>query len=310
MTQSQPYELLRKKHYNATITHIIPCHPHLWRIHVTPDNGVDNFLPGQYTTLGLGYWENRCPEVPDDNPPPEKKEKLLRRAYSLSHPIWNMEADRLFSADQMDYYEFYINLVTQTAEGKPPAAFTPRLFNLKPGDRIAIGKKILGRYTLEQIQWTNDTQFLFLGTGTGEGPHNYLIWELLSKNFNGKILSAVSVRYRNDLGYLSMHSRLAQVRKDYYYYPLVTREKAAGEKKYLQQLVEEGFFKTKYGFELDPQNTHVFLCGSPAMIGLPKTVAGQKEYPTPKGVIEVLENLGFTMDTPQQPGNIHFESYW
>ena len=68
------------------------------------------------------------------------------------------------------------------------------------------------------------------------------------------------------------------------------------------------------GQPLDPARTHVYLCGNPAMIGVPQKdrATGQKVYPTPPGVVEILEKRGFQMDEPQlkKKGNIHFEEYW
>ena len=47
------------------------------------------------------------------------------------------------------------------------------------------------------------------------------------------------------------------------------------------------------------------------MIGHPKKdESGNKIYPTPKGMVEILEERGFVVDTATQKGNIHFESYW
>ena len=50
------------------------------------------------------------------------------------------------------------------------------------------------------------------------------------------------------------------------------------------------------------------------MIGTPikDKVTGARTYPTPVGVIELLEKRGFRIDEHQlkMPGNIHFEEYW
>ena len=50
------------------------------------------------------------------------------------------------------------------------------------------------------------------------------------------------------------------------------------------------------------------------MIGVPvkNPQTGQREYPQPLGVIEILEQRGFKADQPQIKfkGNIHFEEYW
>ena len=72
-------------------------------------------------------------------------------------------------------------------EGSGPdeaASTRPRLFMLRgEGDRLNIGEKITGHYTLEHVK-PGDT-VLFLGTGTGEAPHNYMTWELLKNGHTG-----------------------------------------------------------------------------------------------------------------------------
>ena len=69
-------------------------------------------------------------------------------------------------------------------------------------------------------------------------------------------------------------------------------------------------FATDFGVELDPERTHVFLCGNPAMIGLPEEVDGETRFPEVAGVVELLTARGFTLDHRKQRGNIHFEEYW
>jgi ferredoxin--NADP+ reductase len=50
------------------------------------------------------------------------------------------------------------------------------------------------------------------------------------------------------------------------------------------------------------------------MIGVPTRdpSTGQRSYPQPPGVVEILEQRGFQSDQPQvkMKGNIHFEEYW
>ena len=101
-----------------------------------------------------------------------------------------------------NWLEFYIVLVRKSDKAQPPG-LTPRLFLLKEGDRLIMGEKITGHFTLDPVK-PNDT-VLFLSTGTGEAPHNYMLWELLRRGHQGRILSACCVRYRRDLGYLAMH---------------------------------------------------------------------------------------------------------
>ena len=50
---------------------------------------------------------------------------------------------------------------------------------------------------------------------------------------------------------------------------------------------------------------------STQMIGVPEAdEQGNRTYPKPTGVIELLEQRGFRTDEPRKPGNIHFEKYW
>src|SRR5690606_28492366 len=105
--------------------------------------------------------------------------------------------------------------------GAPPA-LTPRLFTLKTGDRLFVGTKITGHYTLACV--TPEQDVIFLATGTGEAPHNAMIAELFELGHTGKIINAVCVRQRSDLGYIAAHQELERQYQSYRYLPLTTRE--------------------------------------------------------------------------------------
>jgi ferredoxin--NADP+ reductase len=176
-----------------------------------------------------------------------------------------------------------------------------------------MGEKITGHFTLEPVQ--EGDSVVFLGTGTGEAPHNYMLWQLLHRGHKGRILSACCVRYLRDLGYLATHEELMRRHGNYRYLPLTTREPAqAGQKVYIQDLLTSGQLEERLGAPLDPARTHVFLCGNPNMIGAPirDRATGVRSYPAPMGVVEILEKRGFHTDEPQlkRKGNIHFEEYW
>ncbi|HEY8503064.1 MAG TPA: ferredoxin--NADP reductase [Gemmataceae bacterium] len=302
---------LREKRYNATVASLRLVNPDLMILRVEPDFPVPPHLPGQYTTLGLGNWEPRFPGCQEEVLGPGSESRLVRRAYSISCSILS-EADRLLEAANSRDLEFYITLVRENPDGRPPA-LTPRLFMLKEGDRLHAGEKITGHYTLEGVG-PEDT-VLFLSTGTGEAPNNYMVWELLRRGHRGRILSACCVRYRRDLGYLAVHRKLTEMFPNYTYIPLTTREAEAAERKmYLQDLIDRGILEQRLGHALDPASTHVFLCGNPKMIGIPQTdpQTGARLYPQPTGVIEVLERRGFRADDEKAraKGNIHFEKYW
>jgi ferredoxin--NADP+ reductase len=307
-----PEELadLRARRYNATVVYLRFANPDLMIMRVKPDFPRPAHHPGQYGTLGLGYWEPRVEGCQVETLKPDEVTKVVRRAYSLSCPVEG-EGESLYEPEKTDWLEFYIVLVRENADGRVPA-LTPRLFALKEGDRIQLGERITGHYTLEAVK--GDDTVIFLGTGTGEAPHNYMLWELLRTGHSGKILSACCVRFARDLGYLQTHRRLMGRYPNYKYLALTTREPGVTKKVYIQDLLTSGELEEQVGVPLDPATTHVFLCGNPKMIGVPTRdkATGATTYPQLTGVIEVLESRGFRADVSATKfrGNIHFEEYW
>ena len=308
----QPEEIaeLRKTKYNATVAQLRKGHNDLMMLRIKPDRPLMHHKPGQYTALGLGFWEPRFPGCQDEQLVPGDENKLARRSYSISCPVLDDEGKLL--ANQDDWLEFYIVLVRDTGRPQAPA-LTPRLFMLREGDRLFMGEKIAGNFTLDPVK-PGDT-VLFLGTGTGEAPHNYMLWELLKRGHTGRIVSACCVRYRRDLGYLATHEELMRRYPNYTYLPLTTREPSdAGGKVYVQDLITSGELEQRLGKALDPAAAHVYLCGNPKMIGVPEKdrETGARVYPKPLGVVEILERRGFMTDQPniKLKGNIHYEEYW
>ena len=296
---------LRDEHYNATITRFEPTHSDLWVLRVRPDHGDTSHLPGQYASLGLGYWEERVDDALDPHLD-DRWTKLIRRSYSISHPIFD-EYGYLARQIESDELEFYIVLVQPTPENVP--ALTPRLARKRPGDRIYLGPKVAGRYTLASVTDPGAT-VVFLATGTGEAPHNAMITELFHKGHLGPIVSAVTVRNWADLGYLDKHRELERRYPNYRYLPMPTREPDVA-KRYLQDLIVDGDLAQATGGQFDPSRTHVFLCGNPAMIGLPEEDGeGGPRFPETTGVVELLVDRGFQLDRRGDPGNIHYEEYW
>ena len=138
-------EGLREHFYNATIAEIRSHNLDLWVMKVRPDEPIDPFKAGQYTTLALGYWEPRVDEEHDDLAEGQR-DKMARRSYSVASSMINKEGDLL--ASHPEEVEFYIVLVPPDREEIP--ALTPRIFGKKVGDQIYMGRKFAGHYTLER----------------------------------------------------------------------------------------------------------------------------------------------------------------
>jgi ferredoxin--NADP+ reductase len=304
---------LRRRRYNATVVGLRKANPDLMVLRVRPDFPKPPHRPGQYSTLGLGMWEPRLPGCQEERLKPGDGAKIVRRAYSLSCSVVD-DAGRLLDLDAVDWLEYYIVLVRETSDPDRAPGLTPRLFMLREGDRLQVGERITGHFTLEGVRPADTV--VFLSTGTGEAPHNYMLWELLKGGHRGRILAVCCVRYRQDLGYLAVHERLVRDWPNYSYLPLTTREAVGGGGKvYIQDLLTSGQLEQQLGVRLDPETTHVYLCGNPAMIGVPvkDPATGAVAYPAPTGVIEIMETrFGFRRDVPAQKfrGNVHFEEFW
>lgn len=295
---------LRADHYNATITHIRAHNPDLWVLKIRPDEPPQGFKPGQYTTLGLGYWEPRSDEAPEEFDP-KKHDRMALRSYSVSSSIIDTAGNPV-DAGGPDV-EFYIVKVRPGQTEIP--ALTPRLFLKDVGDRVYMGRKFAGRYTLEGIEPTDN--IVFLSTGTGEAPQNAMTSELLSRGHQGQILNVVCVRYLEDLAYIDVHPVVASRWPNYRHHLFATREPAGGKKAYIQDMILDGTVEEMLGAALDPDNTHVFLCGNPAMIGLPQWGEdGSLAFPSTLGVAQILHDRGFTLDHRRDKGNVHYEEFW
>jgi len=310
MTSAESDEL-RRKHYNGTVVYLDKPHSDLMIVRVKPDFPIPAHKPGQYGTLGMGQWEPRALGCQDEDPKISDEKKLIRRAYSISNSVLG-DHGMLMDIDlaHAPWLEFYIVLVRE-AEKAP--ALTPRLFMLTQGDRVFLGEKIAGHFTLDPVKPTDAV--LFLSTGTGEAPHNYMLWDLLRRGHQGRILGACCVRYRRDLGYLAIQEELMRRFANYVYLPLTTREATTVQHKvYIQDLITSGELEERLGHPLDPTSTHVFLCGNPKMIGVPAIdrATGKMDFPTTTGVVELLSKRQFQIDQPglKLVGNIHYEEYW
>jgi ferredoxin--NADP+ reductase len=305
---------LRQTHYNAHVVDRTDVHDELAILRVRPDHGITEFSPGQYSVMGLGRWEPRVPGCEEEHLDENELRRIVKRAYSFSCTVLDGESC-IRRPSEYPYFEFYVVLVRHGEENPP--GLTPRLFALQPGDRLFVGPKATGHYTLANVQPDDDV--ILVATGTGEAPHNAMVAHLLSTGHRGRIVTVTCVRLRRDLGYLEVHRRLERSHTSYCHLPLTTRESENLDaahpgfvgKKYLQHYFESGEFERDSGVPLDPQRTHVFLCGNPAMIGAPRADGnGGLCFPTPEGMIEILARRGFRPDEKSRPGNIHYEKYW
>lgn len=295
---------LRQAHYNATAVHVRRVHDELLVLRVRPDAAIPTYEAGQWISLGIGAWERRVVNAGPEDLPEADCASLLRRPFSISSPLVTAAGDALWQARDEDFYEFYFGL----ARDAPRAGILPaRLFALEAGGRLWVDERPRGANTLAPVQAGDNV--LFLATGTGEAPHNRMIWELLRRGHTGRIASFVTTRRRSDQAYRTAHERLAEMFPNYRYAALATRDPDASGMR-LQDCFRSGVMEHHAGFRLDPVRTRVFLCGSPDMIGAPRFEHGNRSAPRPGGMIELLETeRGFRADESASHISLHFERY-
>lgn len=295
-------EELAEKHYNATVTDFQQFHEDLFVIGVKPDFEFELFKPGQYVSLGLGGWEAAAYPSSDVNPETKEYQKVIKRPYSIS-----VNPGRFLHRFENNVLYFYIVLVNEDEE-KPPM-LTPRLIKAKIGDRIFVGKKGIGSYSLDHLRPEAKT-VVFLASGTGEAPHTQMIAELLSEKRDIKIVSAISCRYEKDFAYREVYRKLEADNPNFFYYTSSTRETGKGLR--IQNLLEQGILEEYCKTEFKPEDTDFYLCGNPAMIGAPRYERKQEswEWPYTDGVIPRLKKLGFTIERLDEHPSVHYESYW
>lgn len=267
---------------NAIVTQRMDVAPGMVIIRVAPDDWeLPKMIPGQFAVLGLPGSAPRCATTytePED--PALDPNKLIRRAYSIaSSPL------------ETGYFEFYVALVTS-------GALTPRLFALQVGDRIWLGPKISGLFTLDSVP--EDMHVAMIATGTGLAPYISMIRTYLEDPKPQRFAVLHGARHSWDLGYESELNILNRLSDRFTYLPMVSRPHLepvpwTGHVGHVQKLWTDGALEKVWGFAPCPDDTHIFLCGNPQMI---------------EGMQVLLEEQGFLEHKKKRPGQIHYEKYW
>jgi ferredoxin--NADP+ reductase len=251
--------------------------PRLMILRVAADGWeLPAFEPGQYVALGLPGSAPRCrlsePEKTLLDP-----NTLIRRAYSIAS-----------SSQIHEYLEFYIRLVTS-------GALTPRLFELKLGAHLWLSPWTTGMFTLDQVP--RDKNIVLVATGTGLAPYMSMLSTALPCVSQRRFAVLHGAEHSWDLGYRSELLTLQHLCPNLSYVATINGPEQepvpwGGPTGYVQELWKQGVVARAWDLEPTPENTHVFLCGSPHMV---------------RDMKEVLVRDGFREDIPGQPGQIHVE---
>lgn len=263
---------------NSVVTQILQVSPIMKIIRVKPVGWeFPEFKGGQFVALGMPASAERCPEATEEFEKHEDPDKLIKRAYSIA------------STSTSEYVEFYVTLVHS-------GALTPRLFNLNIGDKLWMGKKGVGMFTLEEVP--AEKNIVLVATGTGVAPYMSMLRSDALRR-EGKIMVVHGAANSWDLGYSSELQLLESMFDKFTYYPTITepdKEPAgwSGDVRFIQDIWKDGLADKKWGFNPSPENTDVFLCGNPRMID---------------SMVEMLGEDGFKEHKRKEPGQVHVEEF-
>ncbi len=265
--------------YNAVVTAKVSFTSDLFILKVKPDKPLAEFVSGQYVLLGLS---SNLARRPGSEPEfkESKPDRMVLRAYSIAS-----------SGHEPDLLEFYISVVSN-------GALTPRLAQLHPGDRLMVGDKIRGFFTLDTVPREHSTVVL-AATGTGLAPYISMMRRHSAHPYPFRFVILHGAPRSWELGYLDELRMQARHLPRVTYIPSVTRMKEdpwwTGDTGRITKWFQDPELAKRLELEWDPNKTSVFLCGNPAMI---------------HEVENTLKPLGYTIHGTQQPGSLHTEEYW
>ncbi len=247
-------------------------------LRVKPDSGPVVFKPGQYAVLGLPGSAPRS-KYADPEDEPAVPEKLIKRAYSVASSSLDGES-----------LEFYVALVRS-------GALSPRLFALGEGDRVWLGPKLKGMFTLDDVPAGNDV--VMVATGTGLAPYLSMLRSAYEFDENRATVVGHAARVSWDLGYRQELESLAARYPNFHYLPIIDEidrdSDWKGEVGFVNRFVEEGTFEKLLERGFSHETTSVFLCGNPLMI---------------ESMMVILQGSGFTKHSRREPGSLFVEEYW
>lgn len=267
---------------NAVLTQREEYAPGLVVIRIAPQGwALPAFVPGQFAVIGLPA---SAPRLPGSDPedPAANPARFIRRAYSIAS-----------SSKQRDYVELFVALV-------PSGELTPRLLALAPGDRLWLGPKFTGMFTLREVP--PEQNVVMVATGTGLAPYMSMLRTDLLTGTHRRIAVLLGARHSWDLGYSRELFTMERESPELTVLRIVSRPKEerldqpwTGRVGHVQHLWSGGALADAWGLEPTPENTHVLLCGNPAMID---------------DMTKLLVSAGFRVHEKDAPGQIHIEKYW
>lgn len=233
---------------------------------------VTEFQPGQYTELAILREDGSHHAQP----------------YSILSAPKTLSEGKSSAGDQTQTLEFF--LYTHL-EGE----LSCELSKLKAGDSVVVGAQPAGTLTLTHVK---DTATLCLmATGTGVAPFLSMIQSDIPWQRFDNVVLVYGVREEADLCYQPLLEALkAKYPGRFSFLPVISREAVPGALRgRIPALLDSGELEQQLGWQLTAENAHIMLCGNPDMV---------------QDTADVLTRRGFSVHSPEHPGQVSFEAYW
>ena len=193
----------------------------------------------------------------------------------------------LVNSPQQDVAEIFYNIV-------PDGPMSNALAVLKPEDTIEISQPAAGFFVLDELPKTKN--LWMFATGTGLGPYLSILQEAEVWQRFEKLVLVHAVSYANNLAYQALIQGFSQQSSQFSYIPIVSREAHSGALKgRIPALISDGQLEGKAELAIDPETTHIMLCGNQNMIADARSTLAER---------------GLTKHLRRKPGHITTEQYF
>lgn len=297
VTETRPRKPLE---YNATLIHSENLSEQLavFRVRPDPDEAQDGprkgwgFIPGQQALFGL-------------NNEREPEKGPVRRPYSMAS-----------APKEGRWLEFYIRLASQPHTDNP---LTPLLWRLKAGDRLWLGPRFSGRFTLQHTIGDDDRRMkILVAAGSGLSPFVSIIRHGLGTGTRRKEPEAGYVvlhgaRHPHELGFREDLERLMNGAQQRYFPTVSASPPPTGWERDTGRV--ETFFEARKMESLEqrlgcapghitPERCVVFVCGRQA------TITETLIRLLPRGFVPNDKRIRAALRLPEDlPPSLFYEQY-
>lgn len=191
----------------------------------------------------------------------------------------------LVNSPEQDIAEVFYNIV-------PDGPMSNGLAALKPNNMIEISQPAAGFFVLDELP---ETKHLWMfATGTGLGPYLSILQQNEVWDKFEKLVLIHAVSYADNLAYQDMINSFGK--DQLCYVPIVSRETQEGVLKgRIPALISDGQLEAAADLKIEPETTHVMLCGNQNMIADTRSVLAER---------------GLNKHLRRKPGHITTEQYF